>query len=227
MNMVDSHPRPHVGPTAATPRHVYVVDDDPLLLESVAPWLDRARFVVTALADAREAFRMIPLLPPGCVLLGVHMRGVDGFPFLETAQGRLAAHPVIVMADDGDADRVIGALKLGAVDFLEKPIRETDLIVRLERTLDGLSQLLDDARQRERAVVLVAALSPREADVLAGLLAGLSNKAVAQLLDISPRTVEMHRANMMRRLAVQSLSEALKIAIAAGMAPAVRPDERG
>lgn len=205
---------------APTPRHVYVVDDNPLLLETVAPWLDRARFVVTAMTNAREAFRVIPMLPPGCVLLGLHMRGVDGFPFLEAAQGRLAAHPVIVMAGHGDAERAIRALKLGAADFLEKPIRETDLIVRLERTLDGLSQLLDEARQRERAAALVAALSPREADVLAGLLAGLSNKAVAQLLGISPRTVEMHRANMMRRLAVQSLSEALKIAIAAGMTPA-------
>lgn len=225
MTMAETARRSDAGPKPpAVPRHVYVVDGDPLLLESIAPWLDQARFVVTAFADMHEAFRTIPLLPPGCVLLSMPAPGGGDFPLSQAVQGQLAAHPVIVMADHGDVDRAVCALKLGAADFLEKPVRRTDLIVRLERLLDGLSQLLDEARQRERAAALVATLSPREAEVLGGLLGGLSNKAVAQLLAISPRTVEMHRANMMRRLAVPSLSEALKIAMAAGMTPAERAD---
>ncbi|HEX8449735.1 MAG TPA: LuxR C-terminal-related transcriptional regulator, partial [Allosphingosinicella sp.] len=127
------------------------------------------------------------------------------------------ALPVIIMTGHGDIALAVRAMKAGAVDFIEKPFEKETLLTALEQ---GFSRLRKEVRNREKANeadLRIAALTPRERDVLAGLADGLPNKTIAYDLGLSPRTVEIHRANLMHKLGVHSLSEALRIAFAAGM----------
>jgi two-component system response regulator FixJ len=198
-----------------TERSVIIVDDDPLVLEATGLWVASAGYNVSSFADPADFLQQLPTLPPGCVLLDMQMPGIDGVGVLEQAKPWLASHPVVVMTGHGDVAMAVHTMKLGAADFIEKPFRRPELIEVLElayRKIDGLPA---DAVQKQAAARMIGTLTPREADVLNGLMEGLSNKAVARKLDLSPRTVEMHRANMMKRLGVRTLSEALKIGLAA------------
>jgi PAS domain S-box-containing protein len=134
--------------------------------------------------------------------------------------------PVIMMSGHGDLTDAVEAMKLGAVDFLEKPYREPALIAAIERALDTARRDRDRRDARSAAAGRLERVSPRGRQVLQGLLAGMTNKAIARALDLSPRTVEMHRANMMDELGLTSLSEALRLAIDAGLAPLDKAPER-
>ncbi len=196
-------------------RAVFVVDDDPLVRESTEMWLTSAGYQVVQFADPGVFVDALPQLAPGCVLLDVQMPGIDGLGVLEKAQPWLAMHPMIVMTGHGDVALAVRTMKMGAADFIEKPFRRPDLLATLDQAFQKLDgQPADDAEKHE-ASRLIGGLTPRESDVLNGLMEGLSNKALAHRLDLSPRTVEMHRANMMKRLGVRSLSEALKLGLVA------------
>jgi two-component system response regulator FixJ len=127
--------------------------------------------------------------------------------------------PVIVMTGHGEVSVAVRAMKLGAVDFLEKPFDEEVLLSSLERAFGLLKDRGEAAERKQRARDRVNALTAREKEVLRGLMAGMANKLLARRLDISLRTVEMHRANMMDRLGVRSLAEALTLAVQAGVEP--------
>jgi two-component system response regulator FixJ len=162
-----------------------------------------------------------PGLSSGCVLLDVRMPGMDGL----TLQARLAKldnHlPVVVMTGQGDVQTAVRAMKAGAVDFIEKPYDDEVLVKAIELAL-SLPRQSDRNREAAEAAQRVAALSPRERQVLDALVAGRPNKVIAYDLGISARTVEVHRARMMERLGVRQLAEAIRLAV---MARLVRPDD--
>jgi two-component system, LuxR family, response regulator FixJ len=199
-------------------RLVYVVDDDDAVRRSTSFMLKTSGYKVETyisgvafLKDARHA-------EPGCVLLDVRMPEMDGLAVQKELKTRGIDLPVIVMTGHGDVSVAVEAMKAGAVDFIEKPFEKAILLAALE---DGFGRIELSGRRAERAAlaaIRLEALTPRERDVLRGLVDGLPNKTIGYDLGISPRTVEIHRAHLMTKLGVRSLSEALRIAFAAGWA---------
>ncbi|MFL1461153.1 response regulator transcription factor [Roseococcus sp. DSY-14] len=156
-------------------------------------------------------------LAPGCLILDVRMPGMDGLQLMEELSRRGSPLPVVMVTGHGDVPLAVRAMRAGAVDFLEKPYTEERL---LEAVAAALAQGGEAAQRRAevaRAGAQVAGLSPREREVLACLVQGMANKVVAHQLGISPRTVEVHRANLMEKLGAKSLPDLVKIGLAAGM----------
>lgn len=208
-------PSPGERPSGA--KHVYIVDDDEAVRQSIAFFLSTAGFTARAFSTGRDFLDKVAILAPGCVLLDIRMPDLDGLQVIEMLGEHVANFPVIVMTGHGDVQTAVAAMKLGVSDFLEKPFEEGTLIEILDRASSKLGVLLRLIDERAHARQMVERLTPREHDVLRGLIGGLSNKAVAFKLNLSTRTVEMHRANMMDRLGAKSLSDALRTAFAAGL----------
>lgn len=195
-------------------RIIHLVDDDEAIRRSAGFMLKTSGFLVQAFASGMELLKARDL-EPGCILLDVKMPGMDGLEVQQALHARGIAFPVIVMTGHGDVDVAVQAMKNGAVDFIEKPFERA---VLLEAINEGFARLENAGRSRSRATearVMLEALTSREKDVLLGLARGHPNKTIAFDLGISPRTVEIHRANLMTKLDVASLSGALRIAFAA------------
>ena len=195
-------------------RIVYLVDDDDAIRRSAGFMLKTSGFSVQTFVSGVELLKARALVP-GCVLLDVRMPDMDGIEVQQALHARGLALPVIVMTGHGDIDVAVQAMKHGAVDFIEKPFEKAVLLAAIE---EGFARLENAGRSRSRAAeasVMLEALTLREKDVLLGLVRGNSNKAIGFNLGISRRTVEIHRANLMTKLGVASLSGALRIAFAA------------
>jgi two-component system response regulator FixJ len=198
-------------------RIVYVVDDESEVRRSIGFFLKAADFLPRPYLNGADFLADAFDLPPGCVLLDIRMPGLDGLTAIERLGSRVRRLPVILMTGHGDIGTAVRAMKLGAVDFLEKPFEEPVLIEALERAFAMLSHDVEEDRERREAEQRIDALTPRERDVLGLLSDGKSNKEVAIALDLSVRTVEMHRATMFDRLGVRTLPEALRLAFRAGV----------
>lgn len=201
------------------PKCVHVVDDDRDVRRSLSFMLGAGEFQSRPFASGSDLLESLAGLHPGCVLLDIRMPDMDGFQVMEELLARGLEWPVIVMTGHGEVSVAVRAMKMGAVDFLEKPFDEALLLASLERAFMLLEDRREKADRRRGAEQRIAQLSTREREVLRGLMAGLSNKVLARRLDISLRTVEMHRANMMDRLRAGSLAEALTLAVQAGVEP--------
>jgi two-component system response regulator FixJ len=198
-------------------RIVHLVDDDEAIRRSAGFMLKTSGYQVNSYASGVELLKEGKELAPGCILLDVRMPGMDGLEVQQALKDRGISHPVIVMTGHGDVGVAVQAMKAGAADFIEKPFEKAVLLSAIEEGFVRLEQAGKSGVRAEQARVRLQALTPRERDVLEGLVRGHPNKTIAYDLDISPRTVEIHRANVMNKLGVASLSEALRIAFAAGM----------
>jgi two-component system response regulator FixJ len=156
-------------------------------------------------------------IDPGCILLDVRMPGMDGLEVQQVLRQRNVLFPVIVMTGHGDVGVAVQAMKAGAVDFIEKPFEKATLLGAIEEGFARMDQAGRRHARAEEARSRLSVLTSREMDVMNGLVRGHPNKTIAYDLDISPRTVEIHRANLMSKLDVSSLSDALRIAFAAGL----------
>jgi two-component system response regulator FixJ len=195
------------------------VDDDRDVRRSISFMLGVADVQSRPFASGPDLFGSLGEIQPGVVLLDIRMPEMDGFQVMAELQARGIEWPVVVMTGHGEVSVAVQAMKAGAVDFLEKPFGEDVLLASLERAFGLLKDRTEKADRRRAAQDRIDQLSSRENEVLRGLMGGLSNKLLARRLDISLRTVEMHRANMMDRLAVGSLAEALTLAVQAGVEP--------
>lgn len=196
--------------------HVFLVDDDEAIRRSASFMLKTSGFIVTAFSSGTDFLKAAHGLGTGCVLLDVRMPDIDGLVVQADLRARGLALPVIVMTGHGDVTVAVSAIKAGAVDFLEKPFEKAELLAALN---DGFARINENGHRATRAAlatIRLEALTPRERDVLRGLVNGLPNKTIGYDLGISPRTVEIHRAHLMTKLEVRSLAEALRIAFAAG-----------
>ena len=195
---------------------VYVVDDDEAMRHSLKFLLGSADFEVTLFDSAQAFLAALSALEFGCVVSDVRMPGIDGIEMLRRLKAQHCGFPVIIMTGHGDVPLAVEAMKLGAVDFLEKPFDDNLLIAMVE---SGLRRAEPEARNEaltREIAVRVESLSPRERQVMDGLVAGLSNKAIAREYDISPRTIEVYRANVMTKMQAGSLSELVRLAMRAG-----------
>lgn len=200
-------------------QYVHVVDDDREVRRSLSFMLGAAHFQSRPFASGSDLVESLGELQPGCVLLDIRMPDMDGFQVMTELASRGVDWPVVVMTGHGEVPVAVRAMKLGAVDFLEKPFEEEVLLGSLERAFDLLKERGEKAERRHAAEGRVSMLTVREHEVLRGLMAGMPNKALARRFAISLRTIEMHRANMMERLQVGSLAEALTVAVQAGVEP--------
>jgi two-component system response regulator FixJ len=206
------------------PPLIHIVDDDPKVRAAASHLLSSHGYSTEIYSDGAE-FLAQASLDRGCILLDLSMPGMNGHEVQEELSRRGVGLPVVVMSGHGDLPGAVSAMKLGAVDFLQKPLHEKELLAALDRALDAFSRGEERRKARSEAVARLQRLSPRETQILQGLLAGLSNKAIARLLGLSPRTVEMHRANMMSDLGISSVPDAVRIAIDAELPPLTEASE--
>jgi len=200
--------------------YVYVIDDDRDVRRSLSFMLGAAEIRSHPYGSGVDFLDALPDLEPGCILLDLRMPQMDGFHVMAALAERNVDWPVVVMTGHGEIPIAVRAMKLGAVDFIEKPFSEQALLACFAQSFALLEERAVSGRRRREAHDRAASLAVREKEVLASLLAGRSNKQIAQTLGISLRTVEMHRGNMMDRLGASSLAEALTLALDAGIQPA-------
>lgn len=207
---------------------IYLVDDDDAVRRSVGFMLKTSGYSVESFVNGAEFLKEVRSLEPGCVLLDIQMPEVDGLEVQTELRERGVAFPVIVMTGHGDVEVAVRAMKSGAVDFIEKPFAKETMVEAIGEAFARLDRSSAKSRRREEAELLVNSLTPREYEVLAGLAKGHPNKTIGYDLEISPRTVEIHRANLMKKLDVHNLSDLLRIAFAAGVGDAEQasPDIR-
>jgi two-component system response regulator FixJ len=196
-------------------RLVHLVDDDEAIRRSVGFMLKTSGFQVRSYESGTELLKSASSLERGCILLDIRMAGMDGLEVQSALREKGISLPVIIMTGHGDVTLAVQAMKAGALDFIEKPFEKSVLLAAIEHGIGRLKRSAADVERGDEAAVRLQALTPREREVLDGLAKGLPNKTIAYDLGISPRTVEIHRANVMSKLGVKSLSEALRIAFAA------------
>ena len=204
-----------------TERTIHVVDDDAAVRHSLERLLGSMGLATVSYTTPGAFLLAAPHLLGGCVLLDVKMPGISGLEVQARLRPIGFVPPIIVITGQGDIQTAVLAMKAGAFDFLEKPYEDEVLLAAIEAALaaspdDHIHQAVDSARR-------IARLSPREREVLDGLVAGASNKVIAFDLGLSVRTVEVHRARMMERLGTRQLAEAIRLAVLATLAPPPRP----
>ena len=194
---------------------VHLVDDDAAVRRSVSFMLKTSGHRVETYESGDELLKAAKDLSDGCILLDIRMPGLDGLAVQDALRERGVSLPIVIMTGHGDISLAVRAMKAGAVDFVEKPFDTDVLLSSLGEAFRRLSSKAATGERKKDAEVRLQSLTGREMDVLNGLAQGLPNKTIAYDLGISPRTVEIHRANLMTKLGVRSLSEALRIAFAA------------
>ena len=199
------------------PGKVYVIDDDEAMRDSLNFLLDSAGYEVTLFDSALKFLDALPGLEFGCVVSDVRMPGLDGIELLKRIKAGHCTFPIVIMTGHGDVPLAVEAMKLGAVDFLEKPFEDDRLIGMIELAIQQAEPAARSEALTQDIAARVASLSPRERQVMDGLIAGLSNKLIARDYDISPRTIEVYRANVMTKMQANSLSELVRLAMRAGL----------
>jgi two-component system, LuxR family, response regulator FixJ len=196
---------------------VHVIDDDDAVRESLEFLLRTARFEVKSYDSAAAFLAARPQEGSGCIITDVRMPEISGIDLLRRLNELNSAIPVIVITGHGDVPLAVEAMKLGAVDFFEKPFDDEALLAAVR---SSLNRNIDDSKRRAERVEIddkLASLSKREREVLDGLVSGHPNKTIAYDLGISPRTVEIYRANLMTKMNAASLSDLVRMALVAGV----------
>ncbi|MGA7457144.1 MAG: response regulator FixJ [Methyloceanibacter sp.] len=202
-------------------RIVHIVDDDEAVRQSLAFLLGSAGLTVRLYDSASAFLAGLSAVKSGCLVTDVRMPNMTGIELLQQLRSKACHLPAIVITGHGDVPLAVEAMKAGAVDFIEKPFDEEVLLhavhAALERGMGG------EGGEDPAVAAKLATLSERERQVLEGLVAGHPNKTIAYDLGISPRTVEVYRANLMTKMGAHSLSELIRMAIIAKVAPTRRP----
>lgn len=198
---------------------VHLIDDDEGVRQALAFSLSAAGLAVRVYPSGVAFLDALATLQPGCILTDVRMPEIDGLALLRRLRERNIRLPVIVMTGHADVPLAVEAMKAGASDFIEKPFDDEVLLGAIRSALNRFGER--DERQAEIAEIQVKlqSLSARERQVLDGLLAGYPNKTIAYDLDISPRTVEVHRANVMTKMGASSLSDLVRMSLLAQPSP--------
>jgi two-component system response regulator FixJ len=201
----------------ATAPAVHIIDDDQALRESLAFLLRAAQLEVRSFDSAKTFLDTLPDASVGCVITDIRMPDMSGIDLLRRLKEIKVGVPVIVITGHGDIALAVEAMKIGAADFFEKPFNDDQLVASVRAALQ--QQQGQTKRDAERAVIehRISALSARERDVLAGLIEGHANKQIAFDLGISPRTVEIYRANLMHKMQADSLSDLVRMALVVQM----------
>ena len=195
---------------------VHIIDDDAAMRDSLVFLLDTAGFRVTASASAAEFLRTVPDPRLGCIVTDIRMPDMTGLELIKVLRAGGHAYPVVVITGHGDVPLAVEAMKAGVIDYIEKPFDDEALLDAIRIAFRVRNDQADASPERQAIRARLDDLSPRERDVLGGVVAGKPNKIIANDLGISPRTVEVYRANLMTKMGAGSLSELVRMALVAG-----------
>lgn len=194
---------------------VYVVDDDAGMRDSLGALLEAKGYDYRLLESGEALLDVLNGTEAGCVLLDYSMAGMDGLATLRALRERGIAIPVILITAHGDVELAVKAMRAGASDFIEKPWNRAALFDTLERAIEQDRNTRELAASRRNAREIIASFTPREKDVFDQLITGASNKLVARALDLSPRTVEFYRANVLEKSGVSGVAGLVRLAFMA------------
>jgi two-component system, LuxR family, response regulator FixJ len=197
---------------------IHIVDDDEAVRDSLSFLLGAAGHAVKTFDSAAAFLDALGGMPVSCVVTDIRMPSVDGLELMRRLKAEGHLFPVIMMTGHGDVPLAVEAMKLGAFDFLEKPFDDDILIAAIGAALRHVETVVENRRGASDIAGRLDRLTPRERQVLDGLIAGQPNKAIGRDLGISPRTVEIYRANVMDKMQVASLSELVRLVVRAGIA---------
>jgi two-component system response regulator FixJ len=200
---------------------VFIVDDDDGVRASLRILLKSVGIAATPLASAQEFLATYHPLQPGCLVLDIRMPGMSGLELQSELNLRGAMIPVIFITGHGDVPMAVEAMQHGAFDFLQKPFRDQDLIDRVQRALAKDKENREALKGHERIRTLLKSLTPREREVLDLMTQGKPNKVMANELGLSQRTVEIHRANVMEKMAAHSVAQLVRMVME--VEPQARP----
>jgi two-component system response regulator FixJ len=202
------------------PPNVYIVDDDEGVRDSLQVFLEAAGYKVRGFASPQDFLTVAEIIDFGCVLVDLQMPGMDGLELKHQLNARNIKLPVVVVTGHGDIATAVEAMRAGAKDFIEKPFTDEAILAGIKMGLADRPQPSVEDPARLAIMERLKILSPREREVLDGMVAGHPNKVIAYNLSLSPRTVEIHRARVMDKMQARSLSELIRLAINGGIAPA-------
>jgi two-component system response regulator FixJ len=197
---------------------VHVIDDDEAVRQALAFLLASSGFPVRIYDSAGAFLDALTALQPGCVLTDVRMPGMSGLELQRELVARRIALPVIVMTGHGDVALAVEAMKAGAVDFIEKPFSDDIILTAIRTAFDRFTRDTEQNGVTSEVQARLRSLTQREREVLDGLISGLPNKTIAYDLNISARTVEVHRANLMTKMGASSLPELVRMVLLSGEA---------
>jgi two-component system response regulator FixJ len=192
---------------------VFIVDDDQAVARSLRWLIESVRLRVETYASAQAFIDGYDAAKPGCLVLDVRMPGMSGIELQERLAAQRIRVPIIFITGHGDVQMAVRAVQAGAFDFVEKPFNDQDLLDRIQRAIARDGELRDRDLHQARLRTLFASLTPRESEVLDLVVDGLSNKAVANALGLSAKTVEVHRAKVMEKMHARSVSDLVKMAM--------------
>jgi FixJ family two-component response regulator len=195
---------------------IFVVDDDPAVRETLSLVLSAGGYQVICFADGAALLSVARTRTPSCILLDVHIPGKSGLDILKELRGEDYPAPILVISGQGDINMAVSAIKNGALDFIEKPFRGSELLARLDEAIGAYTR-----RQAEGVGSKIASLhfpgreplTRREREVLEQFASGASNKEAGRTLGISPRTIEDHRANIMKKLGARNAADLIRIVL--------------
>jgi two-component system response regulator FixJ len=191
---------------------VHVIDDDEAMRDSLAFLLDTAGLKARTYDSAGQFLAAVDTAPAGVIVTDIRMPEMSGLELVRRLKSTGCAYPVIMITGHGDVPLAVEAMKAGVVDFLEKPFDEDSLLAAI-RTAQHPPEALNEDPERERVRAILDSLSPREHEVLDGVVEGKLNKVIAHELGISPRTVEVYRANVMSKTGARGLSELIRMVL--------------
>jgi two-component system response regulator FixJ len=196
---------------------VYVIDDDDAVRDSLSFQLEAAGYAVTVFPSAVAFLAVADTLPAGCIISDIQMPEIDGLELQQQVAERKLTFPVILVTGYADVALAVRAMKAGAVDFIEKPFSDESILTCLRLAQSRFAEQLASDAAGTSARDRLGVLTPREREVFDQLVRGKQNKVIAFDLSISPRTVEVHRARVLEKLEAHSLSELVRLALAAGV----------
>lgn len=194
---------------------VHVIDDDEAMRDSLSFLLETAGYGSCAYESAAAFLAAISTLSPGCIITDIRMPEMSGMELVQRLHERGVSHPVIVITGHADVPMAVEAMKAGVVDFIEKPFDDEVLLLAVRRALARGTDQQAEREARSEVLARIETLSGRERDVLDGLVSGRGNKVIALDLGISPRTVEIYRANLMTKMGASGLSDLVRMTLLA------------
>jgi two-component system response regulator FixJ len=194
---------------------VYVIDDDDAFRGALTRLLRGAGLLVRTYESAAEFLKDAPRLPSGCVIVDLRMPGMDGLELIRRIAASSLPLATVMLSGDANVAVAVEAMKSGATDFVQKPFDGDALLSTVHRALEGLSRVGGADQAPDESCHALLRLTLRERDVRRGLVAGKTNKMIARDLHISPRTVEAHRANLMKKLGAETLSDIVRMSLSA------------
>ena len=194
---------------------IFVVDDDPAVRETLSMVLSAGGYQVICFADGAALLAVARTRTPSCILLDVHIPGKSGLDILKELHGEDYPAPIFMISGQGDISMAVNAIKSGALDFIEKPFRGSEIVARLDEAIEAYARRQAENNSASRIATLHfpgrEPLTRREREVLEQFTAGASNKEAGRHLGISPRTIEDHRANIMKKLGARNAADLVRI----------------